>query len=129
MNVETVREYCLSKKGATESFPFDDVSLVIKVMNKMFALIDLEGANSIALKCDPEKAIELREHYAGIEGAYHFNKKYWNSVRFDSDADDKLIKELIDHSYDEVIKKFTKKLRTEYDALPETISGPIGSYQ
>ena len=73
MNVETVREYCLSKKGATESFPFDDVSLVIKVMNKMFALIDLEGANSIALKCDPEKAIELREHYAGIEGAYHFN--------------------------------------------------------
>lgn len=74
----------------------------------MFALIDLEGANSIALKCDPEKAIELREHYAGIEGAYHFNKKYWNSVRFDSDADDKLIKELIDHSYDEVIKKFTK---------------------
>lgn len=129
MNVETVREYCLSKKGATESFPFDDVSLVIKVMNKMFALIDLEGANSIALKCDPEKAIELREHYAGIEGAYHFNKKYWNSVRFDSDADDKLIKELIDHSYDEVIKKFTKKLRTEYDALPKTISGPIGSYQ
>ena len=125
MNVETVREYCLSKKGATESFPFDDVSLVIKVMNKMFALIDLEGANSIALKCDPEKAIELREHYAGIEdryngieGAWHFNKKYWNSVRFDSDADDKLIKELIDHSYDEVIKKFTKKLRTEYDALP-----------
>ena len=105
MNVETVREYCLSKKGATESFPFDDVSLVIKVINKMFALIDLEGANSIALKCDPEKAIELREHYAGIEGAYHFNKKYWNSVRFDSDADDKLIKELIDHSYDEVIKK------------------------
>ena len=67
MNVETVREYCLSKKGATESFPFDDVSLVIKVMNKMFALIDLEGANSIALKCDPEKAIELREHYASKE--------------------------------------------------------------
>ena len=112
MNVETIREYCLSKRGVTESFPFDDVSLVIKVMNKMFALIDLEEANHIALKCDPEKAIELRE------GAYHFNKKYWNSVRFDSDVDDKLMKELIDHSYDEVIKKFTKKLRAEYDALP-----------
>ena len=67
---------------------------------------------------NPEKAIELREHYSGIEGAYHFNKKYWNSVRFDSDVDDKLMKELIDHSYDEVIKKFTKKLRAEYDALP-----------
>ena len=88
MNVETVREYCLNKKGVTESFPFDDVSLVVKVMNKMFALIDLEEANHIALKCDPEKAIELREHYSGIEGAYHFNKKYWNSVRFESDVDD-----------------------------------------
>ena len=117
MNVETAREYCLSKKGATESFPFDDVSLVIKVMDKMFALIDLEKANSITLKCAPERATELREHYSGIEGAYHFNKKHWNGVYFDSDVDDKLIKELIDHSYDEVIKKFTKKLRTEYDAL------------
>ena len=63
MNVETIREYCLSKRGVTESFPFDDVSLVIKVMNKMFALIDLDEANHNALKCDPEKAIELREHY------------------------------------------------------------------
>ena len=106
MNVETIREYCLSKKGVTESFPFDDVSLVMKVLDKMFALIDLEGANSISLKCDPERAIELREHYAGIEGAYHFNKKYWNGVY------------LVDHSYEEVIKKFTKKLRAEYDALP-----------
>ena len=111
MNVETIREYCLSKKGVTESFPFDNVSLVMKVMDKMFALIDLEGANSISLKCDPERAIELREHYAGIEGAYHFNKKYWNGVYFDRDVDDKLINE-------EVIKKFTKKLRAEYDALP-----------
>ena len=109
MNVETIREYCLSKKGVTESFPFDDVSLVMKVLDKMFALIDLEGANSISLKCDPERA---------IEGAYHFNKKYWNGVYFDRDVDDKLIKELVDHSYEEVIKKFTKKLRAEYDALP-----------
>lgn len=117
MNVETAREYCLSKKGVTECFPFDEVSLVMKVMGKMFALIDLEEAAQITLKCDPEKALELREHYTAIEGAYHFNKKYWNSVRFNSDVDDKLIKELIDHSYDEVIKKFTKKLRAEYDAL------------
>lgn len=118
MNVETIREYCLNKKGVTESFPFDEVSLVMKVMNKMFALIDLEEANSISLKCDPEKAISLREHYSGIEGAYHFNKKYWNSVCLNSDIDDRLIKELVDHSYDEVIKKFTKKLRAEYDAIP-----------
>ena len=76
MNVETIREYCLSKRGVTESFPFDDVSLVIKVMNKMFALIDLEEANHIALKCDPEKAIELREHYSGIEGAYQIGRAH-----------------------------------------------------
>lgn len=118
MNVETIREYCLSKKGVTESFPFDDVSLVMKVMGKMFALIDLEEATSISLKCDPERAINLRERYTGIEGAYHFNKKYWNSVRLDMDVDDHLVKELVDHSFEEVIKKFTKKLRAEYDALP-----------
>ena len=119
MNVETVREYCLNKKGVTESFPFDDVSLVVKVMNKMFALIDLEEANHIALKCDPEKAIELREHYAGIEGAYHFNKKYWNQVSLKGDIDDKMILHLIDHSYEEVIKKFTRKLKQEYNELPD----------
>lgn len=117
MNVESVREYCLSKKGVTESFPFDETSLVMKVMGKMFALIDLEKANVIALKCDSERAFNLREHYAGIEGAYHFNKKYWNSVRFDMDVSDQLLKELIDHSYEEVIKKITKKLRAEYDSI------------
>lgn len=118
MNVEKAREYCLSKKGVTECFPFDDVSLVMKVMDKMFALIDLEGTDSISLKCDPEYAIELRERYSAVNGAYHFNKKYWNSVCFDQDADDRLIEHLIDHSYEEVLKKFTKKLRAQYDALP-----------
>lgn len=117
MDIETAREYCLSKKATTESLPFDEYSLVIKVMDKMFALIDLEGANSISLKCDPEYAIELRERYSVIEGAYHFNKKYWNQVCLDGDADDQLIKELIDHSIEEVLKKFTKKLRAEYDAI------------
>lgn len=118
MNVESAREYCLSKKAVTECLPFDEYSLVIKVMDKMFALIDLEGANSISVKCDPEYAIELRERYSAIEGAYHFNKKYWNQIRFDGDADDLLIEKLIDHSYEEVLKKFTKKLRTAYDAIP-----------
>lgn len=118
MNVESAREYCLSKKAVTECLPFDDSSLVLKVMDKMFALIDLEGANSIFLKCEPEYAIELRERYSAIEGAYHFNKKHWNSVRFDSDVEDALILKLIDHSYEEVLKKFTRKLRTTYDAIP-----------
>ena len=110
MDIETAREYCLSKKAVTECFPFDEYSLVMKVMNKMFALIDL--------KCDPEYALELREHYVAIEGAYHFNKKYWNQVFLDGDVDDKLLKQLIDHSVEEVLKKFTKKMRTEYEALP-----------
>ena len=118
MDIEIAREYCLSKKGVAECFPFDNVSLVMKVMDKMFALIDLESANKISMKCDPEYAVELRERYSAIEGAYHFNKKYWNQVFLDGDVDDKLIKELINHAYDEVIKKFTKKLRAEYDALP-----------
>ncbi len=118
MNIESAREYCLAKKGVIECLPFDEFSLVLKVMGKMFALIDLEGANLIALKCDPDYAVELRERYAAIEGAYHFNKKYWNQIVFDRDADDKLICQLIDHSYEEVVKKFTKKLRAEYDALP-----------
>ena len=69
-------------------------------------------------ECDPEYALELREHYAAIEGAYHFNKKYWNQVFLDGDVDDKLVKQLIDHSMEEVLKKFTKKMRTEYEALP-----------
>ena len=66
MDIETAREYCLSKKAVTECFPFDEYSLVMKVMNKMFALIDLESANKICLKCDPEYALELREHYVPI---------------------------------------------------------------
>lgn len=118
MNIESVREYCLSKKGTTESFPFNDDSLVVKVMDKMFALIRLETGDMIALKSDPEYAIELRERYSAIEPAYHFNKKYWNQVTFNRDVNDSFLKELIDHSYNEVVKKFTKKVKTEYDALP-----------
>lgn len=118
MDIETVREYCLAKKGVEECFPFDDENLVFKVMGKMFALINLSGSNLIDLKCEPEYAIELREHHSGIEGAFHFNKKYWNQVTLDGRVDEKLLKHLIDHSYEEVIKKFTKKLRAEYDALP-----------
>ena len=87
-------------------------------MNKIFALIDLDRDNKICLKCDPEYALELREHYVAIEGAYHFNKKYWNQVFLDGDVDDKLLKQLIDHSVEEVLKKFTKKLRAEYEAQP-----------
>lgn len=117
MNIEEAREYCLSIKGASECLPFDDITLVFKVMDKMFACMSLEPHTEgfmIALKCDPERAIQLREEYSGIIPGYHFNKKYWNSVYLDHGVPEPLIKELIHHSIDEVIKKLSKKKQEEY---------------
>ncbi len=118
MNLEEIRVYCLSKKGTSEDFPFDESTLVFRVMDKMFAVIDLNNPEHISLKCDPEYAMELREHHAGIKGAWHFNKKYWNQVSLLGDVDAALIRSLIDHSYDEVLKKFTRKMRIAYETLP-----------
>lgn len=115
MNIEQFRHYCISKKGVTEAFPFDENTLVFKVRGKMFALSGLERIpNEINLKCDPEKAIELREEYDGlIYGGYHMNKNHWNTLVLES-LPNNLITELIDHSYDLVVAKLPKKLR---DAL------------
>lgn len=117
MDIESIREYCIRKKAVTECFPFDEYNLVFKVVDRMFALINLENPDRIFLKCEPEYAIELRDRYKGIEGAFHFNKKHWNQVYLESDVSDSLIKELIDHSYNEVIKKFTRKQREQYNEL------------
>ncbi len=118
MNIEDVREYCLSLKAVTEHFPFDDVTLVFKVMDKMFALMPLDTAEkSISLKCDPEKAIELRAKHSFITPAYHFNKKYWNTIFITSEIPDKLVKELILHSYDEVVKKFPKTKQKQLETM------------
>ena len=112
MNIELVRDYCLSKKGVTESMPFDDKTLVFKVSNKMFALTSLTSEElSINLKCDPDYAIELREEYENIIPGYHMSKKHWNTVVFDSSIGKKLFIELINHSYDLVVSKLTKKDR------------------
>lgn len=111
MNVEELRDYCLSKKGAEECFPFDDVTLVVKVGGKMFALINLDGELSINLKCDPDKAQELRETYNSITPGYHMNKKLWNTVSIDNTISNKLIKELIDHSYTLVYNSLPKKVK------------------
>lgn len=111
MDVETARDYCLSKPFVTECLPFDDVSLVFKVMGRMFALLDLEGADRLCLKCEPERAVDLRDRYAGIEPAYHFNKRHWNQILFGTDVPDSLVRALIDHSYDEVLKKISRKRR------------------
>ncbi|NTW32150.1 MAG: MmcQ/YjbR family DNA-binding protein [Bacteroidetes bacterium] len=110
MNIETLREYCLSKPDAIECFPFDNVTLVFKVNGKMFALTNIDDEElSINLKCEPEKAIDLREHYPCVLPGYHMNKKYWNTVMVDGTAADELLKEWIDDSYNLVKGKRSEK--------------------
>src|SRR5665647_2361943 len=99
MNIESLREYCVSKKSVTESFPFDEETLVFKASGKIFALVSLEGELSINLKCDPAIAIELRERYPAVTPGYHMNKKHWNTVIADGSVPDKEIFSWIDHSY------------------------------
>lgn len=117
MNIEEIREYCIAKKGIEETFPFDKVTLVFKVMGKMFALVSLDKGTSINLKCDPEKAVHLRDNYETITPGWHMNKKHWNTVEFNSSLPDTLVKELIDHSYSLVVSSLTKKLKKELEDL------------
>lgn len=110
MNSEELHEYCINKKGVTAEFPFDENTLVYKVSGKMFALVALdEEILAVNLKCDPELAIELREQYTAVNPGYHMNKKYWNTITLDGSVSTNLIKEWIDHSYQEVVKKLSKK--------------------
>jgi predicted DNA-binding protein (MmcQ/YjbR family) len=113
MDIEQFRNYCLSKKGVHEDFPFGDETLVMKVMGKIFALANLDGTLSLNLKCDPEKAVELRERFTAVRPGYHMNKKHWNTIDIDGSVPDKMIKEWIDYSYQLVIAKLTSKVRDE----------------
>jgi len=117
MDIEALRNYCLAKPGTTESFPFDETTLVFKVMGKMFALTDLTENRSVNLKCDPEKAIQLRERYDAVQPGFHMSKNLWNTVNYDGIPDDKLIYEWIDHSYDQVVKGLPKKIRNQLNEL------------
>lgn len=114
MDIETFREYCLAKKGVTEEFPFDEATLVFKVMGKIFALTNIEqGDFSINLKCEPEKVILLREQYEAVHPGYHMNKKHWNTVYVQRDASDKLLKEWIDESYCLVVAGLPQKVKKD----------------
>jgi predicted DNA-binding protein (MmcQ/YjbR family) len=113
MNIEDYRAYCITKNGVTEGFPFDQNTLVFKVMGKMFALANVDGFVSINLKCDPEIAIDLRERYHGVTAGYHMSKKHWNTVTVNDDASDDLIYQWIDASYNLVVKSLTKKLQAD----------------
>lgn len=111
MNFIQIDKYILSKNGATFDYPFDDKVRVYRVCDKIFALMVNEIPLKINLKCDPLYALELRLLYNAIEAGCHMNKKHWNTVTVDSDVDDELLKELIDHSYTTVVSKLTKKQR------------------
>ncbi|PKP12261.1 MAG: MmcQ-like protein [Bacteroidetes bacterium HGW-Bacteroidetes-3] len=114
MNIEEFRDYCLSKNHVTESFPFDKETLVFKVAGKMFALAGLENhPATVNLKCDPEKALELREEHNEIAPGFHMSKIHWNTVTIDGNLSNKLIKELTDDSYNLVVKGLSKKQQKE----------------
>lgn len=109
MNIEDFRNYCLAKPGTTEELPFDEDTLVFKVSGKMFALCSLsEYGKGIALKCDPEQAVLLREQFAQILPGYHMSKKHWNTVLPESGLPPEFLKSLIDHSYTLVVAKLPK---------------------
>jgi len=113
MNIEELREYCITKKGVTESFPFDEVTLVFKVGGKMFALTNLDGEPTVNLKCDPERAIDLREQHASIVPGYHMSKVHWNTIYLNGDLPENLLKELVDLSYGLVLASLPKAKRLE----------------
>lgn len=118
MNIEHLREYCLAKNKATEGFPFDKNTLVFKVLGKMFALFPLDtwdkGEASVMLKCDPERTVELREQYESIFAGPYVSNKHWNTVSlYTGELKYNFVLELIDHSYDMVVKGMTKKMRDQ----------------
>jgi predicted DNA-binding protein (MmcQ/YjbR family) len=114
MNIEELREYCLAKKGVTESFPFDETTLVFKVAGKMFCLTDLVDDFAVALKNDPEKNMELREQFPAVRPGYHMNKQHWNTVQIDGSISDKMLKQLIDESYGLIVAKLPKRVKEEF---------------
>ena len=121
MNIEAYRDYCLAKPGVTEGFPFDDKVLVFKVMGKMFAITDVDDFESVNLKCDPDRALELREENPGIQPGFHMHKASWNTVATDGSVEEPLFYELIDHSYEMVVRGLTKKLRAQLEELGYTL--------
>jgi len=112
MNIETLREYCLSKKAVTEDFPFGEDTLVFRVLNKIFLLISL-SSNPLQFnaKCDPDKAIELRDQYDVVQPGYHMNKKHWNTIIMNGSLSNAQLKEMIDDSYNLIVQSLPKKER------------------
>lgn len=117
MNIEALRSYCLGKVAVTEGFPFDDTTLVFKVADKMFALTSTDIPFTVNLKCEPERALLLRETYAHVKPGYHMNKKHWNTIELTGDVPDDLIRQWIDDSYQLVVESLSKKVRLAYNLI------------
>lgn len=123
MNLDNFREYCLAKPGVTEDYPFNGECAWLKVGGKVFAIVnitDMKMAGEVVppfhftnLKCDPDKAIELREEHDAIQPGWHMSKKNWNTVYFDNSLKDSFLKELIDHSYHEVFEGLSQKIKEQ----------------
>lgn len=117
MNIDSFREYCLAKKGVTEDFPFDEVTLCLRVAGKIFAITGLDSeAFTVNLKCEPGYAAELRERHPEIQPGWHMNKSHWNTVDFEGSLDEKTLRHLIDHSYEQVVKTLKKAARDALNA-------------
>lgn len=117
MNIESLRDYCISKAGVAESFPFDSDTLVFKVGEKIFLLTSLSSPYSFNVKCDPEKAIVLREEYEDVQPGFHMNKIHWNTVCYTGSLSDKILFEMIDHSYDLILKSLPKSIQQNINNL------------
>lgn len=119
MNIESIREYCLSLPLATEDFPFDETTLVFRVLGKIFVCLDLERPEWVTVKCHPDYALELREAHSEVEPAWHWNKKLWNQVNLTGSLEDEMIQSFIRHSYCEVVKNLKKRERAEHPEVME----------
>lgn len=119
MNIESIREYCLSLPLVTEDLPFDETTLVFRVLGKIFACLDLERPEWVTMKCHPDYALELRESHPEIEPAWHWNKKHWNQVNLTGLLEDEMIQGLLRHSYSEVVKKLKKQEKAEHPEVME----------
>ena len=113
MHIESLREYCLQQPGAEETMPFGDDTLVFKVGGKIFLLVSLNKANSFNVKCNPDLAIDLRERYNEVQPGFHMNKTHWNTVFIDGNLTEKQLQEMIDHSYELIVKSLPKKAQQD----------------
>lgn len=117
MDIEAIREFCLSKKGTSEDFPFDEHTLCLRVMGKIFALLPLDAPTSINLKCDPDWALELRERHPEVQPGFHMNKRMWNTVGLEGALGEESLKAMITHSYEQVVKGLKKSEKAALEAL------------